>query len=95
MIDSPLTSLQIWYSGEVSSDVMGSLLASYGKLANKNVANYASDEDLQSTVTSQGEHVFQVRTNVLPFAATLAFRTSLLVLLVLEGGILTILNVEQ
>ncbi|GAQ92625.1 hypothetical protein KFL_010750010 [Klebsormidium nitens] len=61
--------VEIWYSGEVSSDIMGSLLASYDKLAIKNVANYASDADLQSTVTSQGEHVFQAKPLAILYSA--------------------------
>ncbi|GAQ83978.1 hypothetical protein KFL_001710080 [Klebsormidium nitens] len=53
--------VEIWYSGDVSPDVMTSLLTSYSKLVIKNVANYASDDDLRSTETSQGEHVFQAK----------------------------------
>jgi alpha 1,2-mannosyltransferase len=61
--------VEIWYSGEVSSDIMDSLMASYGKLLIKNVANYASDADLQSTITSQGEHGFQAKPLAILYSA--------------------------
>lgn len=53
--------VEIWYSGEVDSEIIDVLSSAYKKLVIKNVANYASAEDLQSTSTSQGEHVFQVK----------------------------------
>ncbi|GAQ86842.1 hypothetical protein KFL_003150070 [Klebsormidium nitens] len=53
--------VELWYPGEVTSDIVSSLLATYVKLVVKNVANYASDDDLRSMVTSQGERAFQVK----------------------------------
>ncbi|GAQ91128.1 hypothetical protein KFL_007310050 [Klebsormidium nitens] len=53
--------VELWYPGEVTPDVMSSLLVSCNKLVINNVTEYAADEDLRSMVTSQGEHVFQVK----------------------------------
>ncbi|GAQ89253.1 Hypothetical protein KFL_005030050 [Klebsormidium nitens] len=53
--------VEIWYSGEVSADVIATLSSTYRKLVIRNVANYASAKDLTSTVTSQGERVFQAK----------------------------------
>ncbi|GAQ87043.1 protein with Mannosyltransferase domain [Klebsormidium nitens] len=56
-----LPAIEIWYSGEVSADIIDTLSGTYRKLVIRNVANYASAADLKSTITSQGDHVFQAK----------------------------------
>eukprot|EP00243_Klebsormidium_subtile_P001884 TRINITY_DN13577_c1_g2_i2.p1 TRINITY_DN13577_c1_g2~~TRINITY_DN13577_c1_g2_i2.p1 ORF type:complete len:542 (+),score=93.41 TRINITY_DN13577_c1_g2_i2:189-1814(+) len=53
--------VEIWYSGDVSTDVLETLTVSYEKLVIRNVASYVSLTGLPSTINGQGENDFQVK----------------------------------